>query len=145
MIADTGHSTIPGAVSTPSMEVDMPRANSTKPRNPKTQRPDPFQFRKAESAAREADPQVHVFGKGFVCDTDTRGHATPKGRSPLEIVVDASEGCIPLWAKDMTLRWRFRPTSLRFFENPSAAETEIRNLLGDALLAWGDAVPVKFA
>jgi len=67
------------------------------------------------------------------------------GRSPLEIVVDASEGFIPLWAKDTTLRWRFRESSLRQFRNPSAAKTSIRKLLGEALLAWGDSAPVKFA
>jgi hypothetical protein len=90
------------------------------------------QLRKAEAPARTAEPEVHVFGKGFVCDTDTRGHATPRGRSPLEIVVDASEGFIPLWAKDMTLRWRFREHTLKYFANPSAAKTEIRKLLGEA-------------
>jgi hypothetical protein len=34
---------------------------------------------------------------------------------------------------------------MRFFENPAAAKAEIENLLGEALLAWGDAAPVKFA
>lgn len=65
----------------------------------------PFQPRNAEEAAREAEPQIHVFGKGVICDTDTRGHATPGNRTPFELVVDASEGFIPLWARDMTLRW----------------------------------------
>jgi hypothetical protein len=102
-------------------------------------------LRKADRAAKQPEPEVHVFGKGFVCDTDTRGYATPRGRSPLEIVVDASEGFIPLWATDTTLRWRFREHSLKFFQNPSAAKTDIRRLLGEALLAWGNAKPVKFA
>ena len=93
----------------------------------------------------KADPEVHVFGNGFRCDTETRGHATPQGRSPIRIVVDASEGFIPLWVKDTTLRWRFRESSMRYFRRPAAAKTEIRKLLGEALLAWGDAVPVKFA
>ena len=96
---------------------------------------------------RGADPDVHVFGKGkkVICDVEERGHATPRGRSLLEIVVDASEGFIPLWAKDTTLRWKFRESSLRQFRNPSAAKTSIRRLLGEALMAWGDAAPVKFA
>jgi len=63
----------------------------------------------------------------------------------LEIVVDASEGFIPLWEKGATLRWRFRDSSLSVFEHPSAAKAEIRNLLGEALLQWGDSAPVKFA
>ena len=28
----------------------------------------------------KADPEVHIFGDGIVCDTDTRGHATPGGK-----------------------------------------------------------------
>jgi hypothetical protein len=42
-----------------------------------------------------------------------------------------------LWAKDMTLRWRFQERSMRFFEDPEAAKTAIKELLGEALLAWG--------
>jgi len=102
------------------------------------------QLLKAEGSAKP-DPNVHVFGKGFRCDTETRGHATPQGRTPLEIVVDASEGFIPLWVKDTTLRWRFRESTMKYFRKPAAAKTEIRKLLGEALLAWGDAAPVKFA
>jgi hypothetical protein len=104
----------------------------------------PFAERKA-AGGREAERQVHVFGNGVVCDTDTRGFARPRGRSPLEIVLDASEGFIPLWAKDTTLRWRFREHSLKHFAKPAAARAEIRKLFGESLLAWGNATPVKFA
>ena len=100
-----------------------------------------FAFRREELAAEE----VHVFGKKVVCETDPRGHPTPSGRSPLEIVVDASEGFIPLWARDSTLRWRFQARSMRFFRNPAAAMRGIESLLGEALLAWGDAAPVRFS
>lgn len=119
----------------------MPRNSTTKRPKAESGRTSPFQLRKME----KADPEVHVFGNGIVCDTDTRGHATPGGRSPLEIVFDASEGFIPLWAKCTTLRWRFQDHSLRSFESPASAKAEIRKLLGEALLAWGDAAPVKFA
>jgi hypothetical protein len=95
--------------------------------------------------ATKPDPEVHVYGAGIRCDTEVRGHATPQGRSPLEIVVDASEGFIPLWAKDTTLRWRFREQSMKYFKSPSTAKAEIRRLFGEALLAWGDASPVKFS
>ena len=105
----------------------------------------PFQVRKGGTPAREAGSHVHVFGNRFVCDTEPRGHATPRGRSPLEIVVDASEGFIPLWARDVTLRWQFREPSMKFFANPTTAKAEIRKLLGDALLAWGDSTPIKFS
>lgn len=96
-------------------------------------------------STKAPESEVHVFGDRVVCDTEPRGHATPRGRSPLEIVVDASEGFIPLWAKNSTLRWQFRESSMRAFKNPSAARTAIRRLFGEALLAWGDAAPVKFA
>jgi Metallo-peptidase family M12B Reprolysin-like len=95
--------------------------------------------------AKKPDPNVHVFGNGVVCDTDTRGHATPNGRGLLELVFDASEGFIPLWAKGSTLRWRFQEHSFSSFESPAAAKTAVRKLLGKALLAWGDAAPIKFA
>ena len=123
----------------------MRRATATKRPKAESAPTSPFRLRKSDEAAREAEPQVHVFGHGVICDTDTRGHATPGNRSPLEIVVDASEGFIPLWAKDMTLRWRFQEQSMLAFENPEAAKTAIKELLGEALLAWGDAAPIKFA
>lgn len=98
-----------------------------------------------DATAARASSEVHVLGKGIRCDTEPRGHATPSGRPPQEIVVDASEGFVPLWAKNQTLRWRFRESTMRYFRNPTAAKTEIRKLLADAILAWGDAVPIKFA
>lgn len=89
--------------------------------------------------------EVHVLAPGILCTTEPRGHATPRGRSPLELVVDASEGFVPLWAKNTTLRWRFHEVSIkRYFKKPTSAKAEIRKLLGEALLAWGDAMPVKF-
>lgn len=109
-----------------------------------TKKSTPFQLAGAETGGRKSHPEVHVFGNGIRCDTDTRGHALPGGKPPLEIVVDASEGFIPLWAKATTLRWRFRERSMRAFKNPTAAKNEIRKLFGEALLLWGDASPVKF-
>lgn len=103
--------------------------------------PDPFNFTRDD----EADPEVHVFGNGVVCETDTRGHATPRNRALVEIVLDASEGFIPLWAPNTTLRWRFQERSMRVFRNPVAAKARIEQMLGEAILAWGNAAPVKFA
>jgi matrixin len=125
----------------------MARTNTTKRQKPEkseARRADAFQLREGEKPTREAESQVHVLGPGIVCDTEPRGHATPRGRSPREIVVDASEGFIPVWAKNMTLRWRFRERSMNDFANPAAAKSEIRNLFAEALLAWGTAAPVKF-
>lgn len=125
----------------------MARTTSTKRQQPKksdSRRADVFQLRKGEEPTREAESRIHLLGPGIVCDTEPRGHKTPQGRSPLEIVVDASEGFIPLWSKGMTLRWRFRESSMNNFANPAAAKGEIRKLFAEALLAWGTAAPIKF-
>jgi Matrixin len=104
----------------------------------------PFALRNPDDAARDTEPEVHVYGPKAVCETDSRGHATPGDRPPTEIVVDASEGFVPLWAKGSTLRWRFQESSMALFEEPDAAKAAIKELMGEALLAWGDASPVKF-
>jgi hypothetical protein len=111
----------------------------------RTNASNPFQLKDPKEAAREAESQVHVFGNGVVCNTDTRGFATPGNKSPAELVVHTSEGFIPLWAFDMTLRWRFQERSFLQFEDPWAARGAVMDLFGEALLGWGDAAPVKFA
>lgn len=98
----------------------------------------------SQQPSDENEKLTHILRPGIVCDTDPRGHARPRGRSPLEIVVDASEGFIPLWAKSSTLHWRFRERSMTYFANPAAAKRALRKLLGEAILAWGAAAPVKF-
>ena len=90
------------------------------------------------------EERVHLLGQGRVCGTDSRGHQMPQGRSPLEIVVDASEGYIPLWSEGTTLRWRFNEPSMEIFRDPAMAMAELRKQFSEALLAWGDAVPVRF-
>lgn len=122
----------------------MRRATTTKQPKNKAHRANPFLLHEDKEAVHEREPLVHVFGNQIVCDTDSRGYPTPKNRSPLEIVLEASEGFIPLWAKNLTLRWRFQERSLRYFRDPMAVKEEIKELLGDALLAWGDAAPIKF-
>ncbi|HEU0299252.1 MAG TPA: matrixin family metalloprotease [Longimicrobium sp.] len=109
-----------------------------------SRRANPFELQKGEKAARD-EKEVHVYGNGIVCDTENRGHVRPRGRSVFEIVVDASEGFIPLWARDVTLRWRFQERSMSAFARPAAAKAAIERLLGEALVAWGDAAPVRFA
>jgi hypothetical protein len=106
---------------------------------------DPFELQDPGTTSVEAEPTTHIIRKGVRCGTDTRGYATPLNRSPNKIVVDATDGFIPLWAKDTTLRWRFQEPSMLNFKNPEGAKTRIEEMLGDALLKWGDAVPVKFA
>src|SRR5690242_21278604 len=91
----------------------------------------------AADVARALESKVHVLKDGIICDTESRGYPTPDNRSPLDLVVDATNGFIPLWAPNMTLRWRFQQRSLEVFVDPVAAAAYIRDLLGRALLAWG--------
>ena|SRR5687767_13860993 len=105
-------------------------------------KPNPFQLRKAADADGKPNPLVHVIKKGVVCGTEKRGQATPRGDSPVRIVVDATAGFIPLWAEGTTLRWRFQERSFRRYQNPQAAKASLENLFGQAVLAWGDSVPV---
>ena len=102
--------------------------------------PAPFQPRTPNTAG----PSRHVYGNRVICNTDTRGYPTPQNRSPLKLVVDATEGFIPLWAENTHLRWRFQEQSMGYFADPDAAASEIERLLGEALLAWGEAAPVRF-
>lgn len=91
-----------------------------------------------------APSRVHLISTNILCDTEGRGYATPEDRSPLEIVLDASEGFIPLWAPGVTLRWRFQERSLQMLDDPEGTRAAITDLLAAALLAWGPAVPVRF-
>ena len=50
------------------------------------------------------DDEIHVLGAGIVCDTERRGHPEPKRLHPAELVLDATEGFIPLWASGTTLK-----------------------------------------
>lgn len=104
----------------------------------------PLQRRESDERSVDMEPVLHALGHGIVCDTDRRGHAVPQGASPERIVVEASEGFIPLWARNTTLRWRFRARSFEYFANPTAAKDEIRRLFAAAVMAWGSAAPITF-
>lgn len=109
---------------------------------------DIFALRDAEELLAADEAEVHVFGSqehSFVCDTERRGYATPHNKSPIELMIEATEGFIPLWDKDVTLRWRFQERSLARYRNPEAVKQVVRDLMRDALRAWGPAVPVRFS
>ena len=101
---------------------------------------------KSDAATGEAVAEhLHIYTDCCaVCETDSRGHAMPGGLSSLELVVDASEGFVPLWAEAVTLRWRFQEQALLAFEHVEDIKTYVRILLGEGLLEWGDAAPVRF-
>lgn len=112
----------------------------------KPKKVEPFVIRTIENAFLPAEAKLHIYGeKERVCLTDTRGYPTPKDRNPGELRVDASEGFIPLWAEKVNLRWRFSPSLTNYFQYPDHAKNEIRDLIGQALVAWGDAAPIRFS
>ncbi len=86
----------------------------------------------------------HVYNKNVICVTDSKGNAQPDDKDLAEIRVDSSNGFIPLWKKGVTLNWRFNKSFGSFFKKPEAAKAGIRKLLGNAILSWKDACPVKF-
>jgi hypothetical protein len=100
---------------------------------------DPFALKDDEEFRAAAERDLHVF-RGHTCDTERRGRT----RTPLELVVDATNGFIPLWCENALLRWRFQERSLIRYRNPEAVKAQIRTLLHGAIAAWGDAVPVRF-
>jgi hypothetical protein len=105
---------------------------------------DPFKQRtKAELDAMRKGT-AHVHGHGVRCVTDAKGMLHPRGMSPAELVVDSSDGFVPLWDKGQTLKWRFQEKSLLQFANPEAAKAGVRGLMSEALLKWGTAAPVRF-
>jgi len=89
---------------------------------------------------------LHRYGKNnhIICLTDSKGYAQPDNKTVNEIRVDASNGTIPLWDKDVTLNWRFNKSFGSFFKNGVAAKASIRKLFSEAIVAWGDACPIKF-
>ncbi|MGH0031813.1 MAG: matrixin family metalloprotease [Myxococcota bacterium] len=100
--------------------------------------------RKGDVDVHSTKSEVHKFGRNFVCRTNSRGHATPGGRSPTELVLDASEGFVPLWEHGVTLRWQFNQASLEPFLHPAELKEYVRDLMRDAILAWDYAAPVSF-
>lgn len=88
----------------------------------------------------------HVYGpkKNIICVTDAKGYAQPDNKDIREIRVDSSNGYIPLWDKGVILNWRFNKSFNSHFKKPEAAKKGIRNLIGEALINWGDACPIKF-
>lgn len=92
-----------------------------------------------EPAAKTEGP-AQLIGKRIICRTDY----LPVKRTPLEIVVDATEGFIPLWAENLVLRWKFNAPSFAAFQHADSIQQKIRDLLASAITAWGDAAPIRF-
>lgn len=114
-------------------------------KEPSKEMPGLFELASDSAAKDRLEGVTHIYHGGARCETERRGYENPGNRSPLELVLDATNGFIPLWDVDVTLNWRFNKQSLLAFRDPEAVKTYLRDLLGKALLAWGDAVPVRFS
>ena len=110
----------------------------------KSRKSEALNFKDENDADAAQKPYLHKLFNGAICETDSLGHKTPGGRSPNEIVVDASEGFVPLWAPDVSLRWRFNESSMAMFRKPKKARNYLRELLADGIMLWENAPPVKF-
>ena len=104
-----------------------------------------LKLKSKKECSSKRNPIIHKYGKGHTCTTDGVGFETPKNRSPLEIVVDTSEGVVPLWEKGSVLRWEFDENSLALYANPEEIKEYIRELFAEALLEWDFAVPIIFS
>jgi len=94
-----------------------------------------------EEITQATEELVHVVAPGIICRTEARA----KQHSRERIVLDATDGFIPLWAKDQVLRWRFHERSLRRFRNPQTLKLRVRSLFAEAISAWGvEVVPIRF-
>lgn len=113
-------------------------------KKPPTNSP-PLKLKSKEACCDKNHPLIHSYGKKLICTTDKIGHASPGNRSPLEIVLDASEGFIPLWEEGSILRWAFDESTLALYSNPEGIKKHVRRLLGEALTLWGDSAPVHFS
>lgn len=91
-----------------------------------------------------AKEYLHVYSKHIVCITDSRGYPQPDNKDLIEIRLDASNGFIPLWEQGVTLNWRFSKSFGSYFAKPDLAKAGVKKLLGEAILAWQDACPIKF-
>ena len=133
------------AAPAPKKSTAKPKTSAARSKKSASPQTDIFKLRSDFKITKEEEDRIHVLRPGIICNTEPRGNANPEGKSDLEIVVDASEGFIPLWANNTTLHWRFQERSLLQFQKPDAVKEYIRNLLGQALIEWGSAAPVKFS
>lgn len=101
-----------------------------------------FALKSGEELRKSADETVHRFGRGghIICRTDSR----PRPKSPTRIVVDATEGFVPLWERNRVLRWKFDTASLAVFQHPEDIKTRVRATFERSVAAWGDAAPIRF-
>jgi len=83
---------------------------------------------------------IHRLKDGIVCTTDS----VATNPSPQSLVVDATDGFVPLWAHGCVLHWRFNFESLDQYVKADDLKDVFRGLLAQAVTSWGDAAPIRF-
>jgi len=96
-----------------------------------------------QGAAERVETMVHLIRPGVRCATENRARHVSHGDNLFEIVV-GTEGFIPLWADGVTLRWRFQEASFQLYADPVGLKAAVQTFFAKAILAWGDAAPIKF-
>lgn len=118
----------------------MKNPRKSKSKQASAEASDLFALKPGPALSETTEPTVHLLSKGIICRTEVRA----RKRNILRIVVDATEGFVPLWEENLVLRWGFNEASLAGFQNPKAIKDKTRELLGKAIAAWGDAAPIRF-
>lgn len=92
-----------------------------------------------------AEEILHIYSNKRICITDTKGHTEPDNKDLAELVLDSSEGFIPLWDENVILNWRFDKSINQFLFPLSKTKEDIKNIFAEAVLSWGDSCPIKFS
>jgi|GEM_PF-776073 len=104
---------------------------------------DSFSLLGDQEIADRLESASHIYHGGAICKTDKIGHEKPPHR-PDGLVLDVNYGFIPLWAPNVTLRWKFDDRSLLHYRDPESVKNYIRDMIERGLRLWEDAIPVTF-
>jgi hypothetical protein len=118
----------------------MKKKSNSKAHRPAESNSGLFQLKPEKEIAHSTGERVHVLQKGIICRTESRAEK----KSPLAIVVGATEGFIPLWSENLVMRWKFNEASLTAFQHAGDIKAKVRELFGKAVSAWDYAAPIRF-
>ncbi|KAG0273547.1 hypothetical protein BGZ96_004801 [Linnemannia gamsii] len=85
--------------------------------------------------------EAHYYGKRRLCLTGERAPEEDAPKEDISALRIGTLGFIPLWDKGTVLYYRFNERSL---QRSGRTKMEILRLFNEAILQWGDAVPVTF-
>jgi hypothetical protein len=83
---------------------------------------------------------IHKLKDGVICNTEPIASVP----SPASLVLDATDGFIPLWAHGSVLHWRFNFQSLDQYVKAEELKEVFRQLFARAIIKWDEASPIRF-